>query len=357
MKTKENIEALNIQTENLTSSTGQFPEEEYGRASKELERRIKKVNSTPEFQEFNSIKLSDGNTETLTYRETDEEDKTDDHSGRRNKRNSRMNCFMNDDEKTQAKKIKALEVFYSNKEQVESVKAILMGLFNELFAEIDIDERPEDEMQNAAESFLTKRPWDVEKHPDYRKQILYVMKYNLIPNMLNKYFGRKMKNMSDEEIQMRNFMGEGLRNKPGEKNSFRRELTQGFDINEDEGKLVNDTEEGDGFLLINRAAYDSQKEILEKERMSKGISTKLREAEKAIKKSGDNEIKMLWGYLKNQDSYSKIDVRLAEKLNKTPDEVRAIKRRLTRYLRKEVKLDINEFLKEEYEEKLAIKSR
>jgi len=323
-------------------------------ADKDLARRVLKIKNSSEYKDFNSISLDDGSIESLTLSEIPDDDIPIEENAAKRKHSPGMNCFKNDDTDTRIKKTKAMESFYKDKEQMDKVTAMLCGIFHELFEEMNIDEKPEDEIQDAAESFLTKRPWDVDKYPDYMKQLIYVFKFNVIPNLLNKYFGKRKKNLSDDEIQLRNYMGKGLRDAPRERNVFRKEAIPEFELDADNGKVIYYFEEKETDMRIDRASYETLKESLERERRSKVAREMILMADQAILKKGDDEIDVLWEIIKNAEDYGKIDLLAAKKMNKTPNEIRTIKRRLTRYLRKHVNIDISNHLKEEYEEKLAM---
>ena len=339
------------------ASTGDSHDDSCTGSDYELMRRIMKVKNNTEYYDFNCVRPEDGSPESLMLVEAYEDIDPDEETKLKRKYRTELNCFNNDDSETRLKKTNAIEKFYKDEEQVEKVTTMLRGIFNELFEEMNLDETPEDEMQNAAELFLTKRPWAVNKYPEYSKQLIYVIKFNVIPNMLNKYFGRKKKNITDDEIQMRNYFGKGLRDAPRERNVFRKEPIPEFDVDADNGKLIYYFEEKEAEKRIDRASYESQKESFEKERRNKVARDIISEADLAVLKKKDDEIEVLWEILKNSNDYGKIDLVAAKKMNKTPGEIKTIKRRLTRYLRKKIKLNINESMKEEYEEKLALKSR
>ncbi len=331
------------------ASTGYSQNDSCTGSGDELMRRILKIKNSTGYEDFNNVRPEDGSPESLMSVETNEDVNPDQGTALKGKPRTELNCFNSDDSETRLKKTNAIGKFYKDEEQMEKVTAMLRGIFSELFEEMNIDETPEDEMQNAAELFLTKRPWDVNKYPDYRKQLIYVIKFNVIPNMLNKYFGRKKKDITDDEIQMRNFMGKGLRDAPRERNVFRKEPIPEFDVDADNGKVIYYFEEKETEKRIDRASYESQKESFEKERRGKVARDIILEAELAVLKKKDDEIEVLWEILKSSNDYGKIDMIAAKKMNKTPGEIKTIKRRLTRYLRKKIKLNINESLKDEYD--------
>ena len=316
-------------------STGYSQEEFCTDAENEIFQRIQKIKNGSDYEEYKNVSKADGSFETLEFTDTPEDDKPNEEISRRREQRKVKSCFNTDDSETREKKTKAIEKFYKEEEQTKKVTVMLRGIFNELFEKMNIDETAEDEIQNAAESFLTKRPWDVNKYPDYRKQLLYVMKYNVIPNMLNKYFGRKKKNMSDDEIQMRNFMGKGLRDAPRERNVFRKETIPDFDVDAENAKVIYNTEDKEMELRIDRCSYETEKESDEKEIRSRVMRKMIADAECAVLKKKDDEVDVLWEIIKNAEEYGKIDLLAAKKMNKTLKEVRTIKRRLTRYLRKE----------------------
>ena len=324
----------NIQAaENLQpASTGMGQDESITSGSEEIKQRIIKIQKSPQYKDFNVIKSTDGNPDTLTDCDTQEEIKAE--KADMKKPGTSTKCFNNESAETQKKKIRSIEEFYKNTNKVSQTEALLGSIFNELFVNIEIDERPEDEMQNIVESFLTKRPWDVSKHPDYRKQLLYVIKFNLIPGMLRKYFGRIRKNLSDDELQMRNYLGTGLRDMPSEKNTFRREKMPEFEINEEEGRIVFETEGTDRAHRIDRGSYETGEEATERERKLETGREKLYKAEKTIAESGDYEIITLWEIIKNADDYAKINIMAGKKMNRTPEEIKIIKRRMRRLLKK-----------------------
>lgn len=243
-------------------------------------------------------------------------------------------CYNEDTPETKKKKREAIEKFYKDANKVNQAASILRGLLKELFTGIEIDENPEDEMQNIAESFLTKRKWNVEKKPDYGKQLLYVIRYNLIPNLLTKYYGRKIRDMSDEEMQMRNYYGTGNREKPFEKNTFTREILPEFEINESEGMIAYGKEDMEGVHRIERASYETRKESKKRLSRLEGVRKRIESIDRMIKKHGDNEVKMLWEILKNAEDQVKTNIKAGKIMNKTQEEMKVIKRRFLRAVSK-----------------------
>jgi len=343
-----------IATEERKEKAGRYSEKEYKITAKEAERRIKRLNKIAEFEE---IKQTDGTLDEPEQEKPPEKTETKEKQNQEKRPNKVTKCFNTDDEKTRKKKIKAIEEFYSDRKQVESAEAILRAIFFEVFSATVIDETAEDEIQNMAEAFLTKRSWDVEKHPNYRKQLLYTIKYNLIPNMLNKYFGLKAKGLSDEERQARNFTGEGIRCKPTDKNAFRQEYLGDFDVDEEGGAVVYNAESNDGTVRIDGGAYMTTKEKLEEERLHAAFLKKIKDVDEAISRSKDDKLKLMWKMMKKAKETAKINEELAKKMKMTIYEIRALRRRIARYLEPKIKADVNTYKKEEYEEKLAFKSR
>ncbi|MFA7360002.1 MAG: hypothetical protein WC139_03095 [Candidatus Kapaibacterium sp.] len=343
----------NTQTQEFLqpASTGIPQDDSIINGSEEIKQRILKIQKSPAYNDFNIINPADGIIEALMDTEAV---KTDEETAKEKKAGAGQKCFCNDDPETQKKKIRAIEEFYNDANKVKQTEALLGSIFNELFVNIDIDEKPEDEMQNAAEAFLTKRPWDVKKHPDYRKQLLYVIKFNLIPGMLTKYFGRKRKNLSDDELQMRNYKGTGLRDVPVGKNIFRKEKMPEFEINEDGGKVVFETVDIERSLRIERGSYETTKESLEREIKLEAGRERILAAKKAIADSGDYELISLWDIMKNADDYGKINIIAGKKMNRTTEEIKIIKRRMKRCLKKNAITEETIEMKEEYEEKLAL---
>jgi len=239
-------------------------------------------------------------------------------------------CYNEDSPETQKKKREAIEKFYKDGNKLKQVESILGVVFKEIFTGIEIDETAEDEIQNIAESFLTKRKWNVDKKPDYGQQLMYVIRYNLIPNMLTKYYGRKIKNMSDDERQIRNYYGTGHREKPFVKYTFTREMLPEFEINESEGLIVFGKEDAEGIHRIERASYESVKESKQKLAMMEEVQKKIEQMDKIVKKRGDNEVKMLWEIIKKSDDQVKGNIKAGKIMNKTPEEIKVIKRRLLR---------------------------
>ncbi|MFA5010705.1 MAG: hypothetical protein WC644_02015 [Ignavibacteria bacterium] len=358
-----------IPAEEKKERTGSYSEKEYKIPAREIEKRIKHLNKNNSFPEFTEIKITDGisevfepDTESANTESANSEsdnpatDKTKTKETRKDEisQKNETKCFINDDTETQKKKIKAIEEFYSDRNQLECVDAILRDVFCEVFSGVEIDETAEDEVQNAAEAFLTKRAWDVEKHPDYRRQLLYTIKFNLIPNMLNKYFGLKIKDLSDDELQARNFAGEGLRGKPTEKNYFRHEFLGDFDINEENGVVVYNTESNDGIVKIHGSAYMTAKEKLEDERLHTAFLKKMRNVDNAVSRCKDEKLKLMYKMLKKGIKHTNVNVVLAKSLNMTINEVIALKKKLARFLRQKVKADVRTYKKAEYNEKLAM---
>lgn len=346
-----------IPTEERKENAGRFSAKEYKNSTKEAERRIKRLNRSMAFPDLAEIKLTDGTPEESEGQIMTENPETNEMPKARARKIKSAKCFNNDDEETRKKKIKAMEKFYSDRKLVESTEAIIRAVFFEVFSGTEIDETAEDEIQNAAEAFLTKRTWDVEKHPNFRRQLLYTIKYNLIPNMLNKYFGLKVKGLSDEELQERNFTGEGLRGKPTDKNAFRQEYLGDFDVDEEGGAVLYNTESNDGMERIDAGAFITTKEKLEEERLQTAYSKKIKDVINAISRCKDEEIKKIWKMMQKQKDCTKVNEELAKKMHITVNEVIAMKKKLKRYLKQRIKADVNTYKKEEYEEKLAMKSR
>lgn len=251
------------------------------------------------------------------------------------KEKNRKKCFLNDDAETQAKKVQAMEKFYKDAKKVRETEEKLGGIFRELFASIDIDEQPEDEMQNIAEQLLTKKSWDIEKHPDYEKQLWYVIRYNLIPNMLSKYFGRKKTNLSDDELQMRNFEGTGIREKPCRRAGADRERINEFEVNEEYGNLISGMKEMEKYDRMDRGAYETENESAEREKKLESDRAKVSAADKAVGKCDDYEVQVLWETIKNADDYGKINKLAEMKMGRTPMEMKVIRRRLRKVLDKQ----------------------
>ena len=335
-----------IPTEERKENAGYYSGKEYKISASEIERRIKRLKRNTEIKEFTEIKETDGTSEEQEQEKFAEKTRTNEMKYRVKRAEKIKKCFINDDEETRKKKVKAMEEFYSDRKQVESTEAIIRAVFFEVFSGTEIDETAEDEIQNAAEAFLTKRSWDVEKHPNYRRQLLYTIKYNLIPNMLNKYFGLKAKGLSDEQLQERNFTGEGLRCKPTDKNAFRQEYLGDFDVDEEGGAVVYNAESNDGTVRIDGGAYMTTKEKLEEERLHAAFLKKIKDVDKAISRSKDDKLKLMWKMMKKVKENTKINEELAKKMKMTIYEIRALRRRIARYLEPKIKADVNTYKKE-----------
>lgn len=252
--------------------------------------------------------------------------------GRKRRGGDRSKCFENEDKETQKKKTAAMEKFYKSQDGLSQTEEKLAGIFREIFAGLDIDETPEDELQNIAEQLLTKKSWDVEKHPDYKKQVMYVIRYNLIPGMINKYYGRKKSNISDEELQLRNYYGTGNRNTGQAKNIFKKDGMKEFDINPEYGHAVIEAGGIEKHHRIERASYETEEESRWKFREEEIRGDRLKAAEKIINEKGDFEVKLLWWALKKAAGKGKINVELAKKMERTPEEVKMIRRRLRKLI-------------------------
>ena len=182
---------------------------------------------------------------------------------------------------------------------------------------------------------------------------MFKFKYNIIPNLLNKYYGKKIEGLKDEEIQDKNFKGESLRKEWNEKPYFVKLEPGEFDIDNNSKELIFEDNENDKHIKnrANASAFESDIEEKETAREIMTIEVLMARCEMAMNKCDDEEIKQLWKAITSSKNIKKINQQAEKKMGKTNAEIVNIKKRLTRYLLKEVPgIRIETFLKEELDD-------
>ena len=323
-------------------------EEQKSREEDEETDYIARLRKDKKLKEYLAIKKSDGDQE-----DEDTPEQTDDEELIKNEILEAISdeCFKGDDEKTKAKKSKAIKEFLNSPKYTTTCEIIDRVLYSYLAGK-NYTETGEDEIGNMTIDYLNGKKWDVDKYPNYGWQVMYKFKFNRIPNLLDKYFGRKIEGLTDEEKQERIRDGKSLRKERNEKPYFDRLNKGEFDIDTNNKGLTIEDEENDKHTKnrVVSTAFESEKEEKENARDIKTLGTLMIRCEMAINKSDDEEVKQLWEAIKSSKDIKKINQQAAKIMGKTVKEIQNIKKRLTRYLRKEIPdINFDTFLKEEYE--------
>ena len=323
-------------------------EEQKSREEDEETDYIARLKKDKKLKEYLAIKKTDGDQEDDgTHEETDDDEPI------KNEILEAISeeCFKGDDEKTKEKKSKAIKEFLNSHKYTTTCDIIDRVLYSYLAGK-NYTETGEDEIGNMTIDYLNGKKWDVEKYPNYGWQVMYKFKYNRIPNLLDKYFGRKIEGLTDEEKQERIRDGKSLRKERNDKPYFDRLNKGEFDIDIDSKELIIEDEENDKHTK-NRAvstAFESEKEEKENARQIKTLEVLFTRCEMAINKSDDEEVKQLWEAIKTSKDIKKINQQAEKKMGKTNPEIVNIKKRLTRYLKKEIPdINFDTFLREEFE--------
>ncbi len=319
---------------------------------------IKMMQKDKRLKELNDIMITDGDyrEEEKLLKEEEEKEANKEEEEERTEdakyEEISADCFAGDDEETKKTKNIAISTFLRSP-KYEIVCEIIDNVLKMILFGKNYIESGATIVSDITYGYLNGRKWDVEIFPEYRKQVLFKFKYNIIPNLLNKYYGKKIEGLSDEEIQEKNFKGESLRKGIKRKLDYKNLSTDEFDIDAKDKKLINEDTENDKYTSsrIHPRAYDSEKEEKENARQIKTIEVLLIRCEMVLNKSDDEEIKQLWEAITSTEDIKKINQQAAEKMNRTVKEIQNIKKRLTRYLRKEIPdINFDTFLKEDIEE-------
>lgn len=265
-------------------------------------------------------------------------------------------CFPNDDLETKKYKLEIIKKFEESTDYRYTCDVLQYKLESEFEGKRHY-ETGQDIVSRIIEGFLRGKKWDARKYPNLKRQIFYKFKRNIRPNIKDMYYGEHDNTLSQDEIDLRIFESKNLRKSQNEKPNYTSINECEFEIDADgkEASFKDDKSNKMKAVKIPEEAYESLREKFEKERLILTEDELKRKTKEAIKKCKDPDLVKVANSIMNAGDNSKINQHIAKETGIDIKKIDTIKKRLKRYLLKEIpNIKYKDHKSKEFEEKLAM---